>query len=318
MRKAIRFLFLLTALLASSALAQQYPNRPVHFIISQGAGGPTDVFGRLLAEHLGDSLNQSVIVENKPGDNSMIGTRYVAAQAPDGYTLLLIGDWMQLWPVASKAWNLDLLKDFTYIGTAVRTDSLLVTSAQSPYKSFDEFMQFARANPGRTNYPNVSLSRVTVALRYINQHFNLGMTEVSYKSSAEARLATLRGELNFYSDSPKTALDKATRPLLFVSSQRHPRFPDIPTLSDGALASLGLSLSPSWVGVGGPANMSPEVVAKLSAALHAALESKDFNERSDAMGFVTIPSTPVALRSRMADEGAQWTRIAKEIGLTPQ
>jgi tripartite-type tricarboxylate transporter receptor subunit TctC len=312
------FVFLATGLLAVTVNAQQYPSKPVRMIVSQGAGGPTDLLGRLIAEFLGRNLGQNVIVENKLGDASMLGHRYAAQQPPDGYTILLTGDFTQLWPIVAKTWDLDLVKDFTYIGTAIRADSLILTSAQAPYKTFGEFLAFAKANPGKTNYPNISLSRVTIILRYINKAFNLGMTEISYKSSAEAKLATLRGELNFYADSPGTAQDKTLQPLFFISTQRYPRFPEVPTLADGELAKLGLSLGPSWVGIAGPAKMPPEILGRLSAALLASLEAKDFNERSNAMGFVTTPSTPAELQARVAVETAQWVKIAKELGLTPQ
>jgi tripartite-type tricarboxylate transporter receptor subunit TctC len=319
MLKTGRVLFLVLAgFLAFAANAQQYPNRPVRMIISQGAGGPTDLAGRLIAEYLGRNLGQNVIVENRVGDASMLGHRYAVQQPPDGYTILMTGDYAQLWPISAKSWDLDLVKDFTYVGTIVRVDSLILTSAQAPYKTFGEFMAYARANPGKTNYANISLSRPTIMLRYINKFFNLGMTEISYKSSAEAKLATLRGELNFYTDSAGTARDKTLQPLFFVGTLRNPRFPEVPTLADGELGKMGLSFGPSWHGIAGPARLPPEILAKLSAALLASLDSKEYNERSNAMGYVTTPSTPAELQSRVAVESAQWVKLAKELGLTPQ
>jgi tripartite-type tricarboxylate transporter receptor subunit TctC len=312
----VRILLALATCLASAVNAQQYPSKPIRLVIPQGAGGPSDLFGRMLAEHLARNLGQTILPENRPGDGSMLSHRYAAQQAPDGYTLLLTGDYTQLWPVAAKSWDLDLLKDFTYIGTAIRADSLLLVPATSPHKTFGEFMAFARANPGKTNYPHISVSRVTIVMRYINKRFGLGMTEIPYKSSAEAKLATLRGEVSFYFDSPATARDKATHPLLFITSQRYPLFPEIPTLSDAELASLGLALGSSWVGMAGPPNMPADVLGKISAALRTTVDSREFNERATSMGFVTMYTTPAELRAKMAEESAVWAKIAKEIGLT--
>ena len=315
--KVVCMAMAITVSLATSAQAQQqsYPTKPVRLIVGFGAGGPTDLQARLLAEYLAPSLGQPIIVESRPGDGSVIAHRYVAQQPPDGYTLMHSGDYAAFFPSYFPNWDLDLLRDFSYLGTITTSiGNLLLTSANAPFNNMDEFIKYARANPGKVNWATVGVGHHTVFFRYLGKSFGLNIIEVPYKSSADAKIAVQRGDVAMYPDASSAAEDKTLKPIMFTSNVSHPLYPQIPTMKDGEVAKLGLTFN-SYFALIGPANLPNDVVAKINGALATVAKSKAFIDREAPLGFYPRYTTPAEHREVMARDVALQTRIAKETGV---
>jgi tripartite-type tricarboxylate transporter receptor subunit TctC len=305
---------------ADSAIAQaQYPARPVHLIVGFGAGGPSDLQARILAEPLAGVLGQPVIVENRPGDAGMISYRYVAGQTPDGYTVLAAADIMLLYPILFKSWDVDPLRAFTFVGTYMYSPTVLLTANSAPFKNVGEFISYAKANHGKVNYAFIGPGPHALVVRYMNKYFNMGMTEVPYKSSADAKLATVRGEVLLYPDSLANALaDRSVRPLVMISAQREAAFPDVPTANEGELAALRMSVGASWNGIIGPANLPADATTRLNAAINEVVKSPAFVQRTRTMAITAQGSSPEDFRAMVARDAPQWIKLGKELGFEPQ
>jgi len=307
---------MIAVLLGSPAGAQQpsYPTKPVHIIVGFGAGGPSDFQARLVGQYLAPILGQPVIVENRTGDGSVIAHRYVAQQPGDGHTVMFSGDTAAFFPSYFPTWDLDLMRDFTYLGTTTTSiGNLLLASANAPFNNMDEFIKHARANPGKVNWATVGVGHHTVFFRYLGKSFGLNIIEVPYKSSADAKLAVQRGDVAMYPDAAVAAEDKTLKPIMFTSNVPHPLYPKVPTMKDGEVAKLGLTFS-SYFALVGPANVPGEAVSKINGALAAITKNKEFIDREAPLGFFPFYTTPAELRELMARDIALQNKIAKETG----
>ena len=313
--------WMLVLLSAWTLAAQaQYPAKPVHFVVGFGAGGPSDIQARILAEPLATALGQAVLVENRPGDAGMISYRYVAGTAPDGYNVLAAADIMLLYPIMFKGWDVDPLRSFTYVGTYMYSPTVLMISNAAPFKTVGELISYSKANRGKVNYAFVGPGPHALVIRYMNKYFNLGMTEVPYKSSTDAKLATVRGDVHIYPDSLGNALNdrSVARPLIMVSAQRDAAFPDVQTANEGDLAPLRMNVGASWSGVLGPANLPADVTAKLNAAINDAVKTPGFVQKTRALAITPQGSSPAEFRAMVERDSVQWIKMGKELGLEPQ
>jgi tripartite-type tricarboxylate transporter receptor subunit TctC len=306
---------------AAHCAAQQYPTRAITLICPYGAGSGSDIIARVVGDALGKAIGQSVVTENRPGASSMIGHEVVARAQPDGYTVIITGDQLTTLPIFFKDWKHDL-KDFTLVAMPYFATILIMTGGSEPFKTMDEFLAWAKANPGKANFAFVGPGPYVVAFRYLNQFFGLKMTEIMYKGTADTRTAALRSELQLFPDTlagtQGMIQQGQLRPLAVIKKTRLEALPDVPTVNEGALAALKLDADETWTALAGPAGLPPDVVNKLNSAMNAAARSPEFVDAMHKFGLTTTTSTVAETNEKAVKDLAKWAGIAKTIGMVPQ
>jgi tripartite-type tricarboxylate transporter receptor subunit TctC len=279
-----------------AAHADTYPSRAVKLVVTYSAGGAFDYIGRLLAKGLQDLWGQPVVIENKPGASGVIGADQVARAAPDGLTLL-IGSAGPIVVVPFLRDNLpyDPLADFTPISVTAIMPNVLVVNAKSPYKTFDELIADAKARPGMIDYASSGKGDSHhMTMEHMMRATGVKFNEIPYKGGAPAALAVASGEVQAAWLAPSTALPLIpgqVRPLAVSTLERISSFPDIPTVAERGYPGFEVIY---WIGVMGPANMPPAIVAKLQADLRKVASTDSYKE--------SILKTGNELRFNTADE----------------
>lgn len=305
------------ALAQAPAAAQSYPNRPVRMIVPFGAGGGTDTISRLVSKKMEESLGQSIVVENKPGANTIIGADAVAKSAPDGYTLLLSLDLtMTMNPALYSKLPYDIDKDFTAVGRVARSQVIYVTNAKQPFQDITQFIAYAKANPNKVTYGAGAISSQVVGEQFARAT-GIDMVYSNYKSGAEAMLAMLQGDIQLAIMDIPTVLpnikEGKLRALAVSGEERVPLLPQTPTIGEAGLPDLKYR---SWWGIFAPAGTPKPVVDKLNASLKTALESEDLRARMTALTFTPAYSTPAELAAEQREDVAKYRTIIKAAGLS--
>jgi tripartite-type tricarboxylate transporter receptor subunit TctC len=318
--KVLFVLPLLAALLAApaSALAQGYPNRPIHIVAPFPAGGGYDVLSRLLAADMTRTFGQPVVVENRSGANGNIGTDTVAKSAPDGYTLLMGGNSplalnVGLYPKLPY----DPAKDFETISRVATQPNLLAAHPKVPVKSVADLVKYAKANPGKLTYAsNGNGSPQHLAAEQLKRMAGIDLVHVPYKGAAPTAAALLAGEVS-------VAFNIILLPLPYVqsgrltglavaSSHRSPLAPGIPTM-----AELGYPIDiDTWYGLVAPAGTPKDVVAKLNAETVRILALPDHREKMKSQGVELGSSTPEAFAAFLRADIARWSKAIREMNIT--
>ncbi|WP_159592536.1 Bug family tripartite tricarboxylate transporter substrate binding protein [Hydrogenophaga sp. BPS33] len=324
MTKRLSLLPLLFALLFAGlfpwagAHAQDYPNKPIRFIYPYPAGGSGDNIMRLVADMLGPELGGSVYVENRPGASGVVGTRTVAESAPDGYTLGLTSNGTHA-AVMSLVKNpgYDPLKNFTHIGLFASLPWMLVVPAQQPFQSVNDLVAWARANPGKLTMSHYSSSS-RVLVHMLQTASKVQLTEVPYKAPGQVITDLIGGQLQAAFLPMEIAMAQAAggkmRVLGAASEKRQPGAPQVPTIAE-QLPGVALT---SWMGMGAPAGLPPDVTTKLQSALTRVLNKPEFRERLQKLSGDVLINTPAQIHARIREEMAMWAKFAKEAGVQPE
>jgi len=308
----------LTLLLPWTAARAEWPERPMRLIVGVAPGGPADLSARLIAERIGETLKQPMIVENRPGSNGQIAIQAVMSAPADGYTVLLgTTGAMTISPAVLKSLRYDPLRDFIPVGSVVSYTYLLVTRNAIPVNSMQEFIAYAKANPGKLTYTSPGIATVNhMGMEHFSSQTGIKMVHVPYKGDSEALADVLAGHvdcgfISFSLTAPQAKGGKL-RALAVSQPTRHPITPDIPTVREAGLA--GFDLLP-WTGLMVTTGTPPEVVTKLSAAITEGLKHPAFVKRIDELGYLAMPSTPASFRKMIEDEQARWRKVAEEVNL---
>jgi tripartite-type tricarboxylate transporter receptor subunit TctC len=317
---APRLLFASLALclsLEGGALAQgAYPSRPVRILVPFLAGGPVDTTARVIQQALARALGQPVLVENRPGADGAIAAQAVAGAPPDGYTLFFGGSsTMVSVPVLRKSPPFDAVADFTPISLIGRYAFCMFVHPDVPAKTVAEFVDYARANPGRLNFATSNLTEFMFAAQLM-QSTGISMVRVPYKGAAQVMpdLVAGRVQLDFVPISAglAQARDGRLRILATMLSRRVPVAPEVPTMAEAGFQ--GVTVSP-WQGLFGPAKLPREIVERLSRELHLILHSAEVRAQYDKQGFQPEPSTPEALAAMLKSDIQTWGQIVREAGI---
>jgi tripartite-type tricarboxylate transporter receptor subunit TctC len=311
--------FLLAALLALPfvpAARAEYPERPIHLIVPFPPGGVTDVVARLIGERLTADLGQQVIVENKAGAGSVIGSEAVAKSAPDGYTILLTTPAHTINAALRSAMPYDAEKDLAPISIVGRVPMLLVAHPSLPVTDFTTFVDYARKNPGKINVShagNGTLPHVTMELLMVKEHMQV--TNVPYRGAAPALADLVAGQvqakLDTYTTSVQFIADKRLKPIAVTSTRRLKQLPDVATVGEtvpGIEAYL-------WMGIVAPAGTPPAVLDKLAAAAKKAVALPEVQARFDKDGVEPVGNTPAEFKAQISREIAQWRELAKQVDI---
>ncbi len=317
-RKALRMLAVLAACGIAAAQAQEYPTKPVRIVVPYPAGGFNDTLGRLAAKHLGDYWKKPVIVDNKPGAGTMIGTKEVAAAAPDGHTLLVVQ-----FPYAANPWlykNIayDTQKAFAPVMLAGRSPMLLVTHAQSPYRSAKDVLAAARARPNALTYGSSGAgSSNHLAMALFETATGTQMRQVPYKGSTPMLTDLAGGQFDVALDLLPHAMPfmqtSRVRPLAIAAPKRSPLLPDVPTAAEAGIPGYEVS---SWHGFVVPAGTPQSVVDKLNSDLNRMLHEDEVKKAFAAQGVAPDGGTPAQFRSFIDGQMALWKKVVSDRNIT--
>ena len=306
----------LFALLTIPALAQQYPAKPIRFVVGFPPGGSADPTARIIGAALSDQLGQPVVVENRPGGDSAIGAEYVSRQAPDGYTLFFGSNSAMTAAVALKRAPLyDPLKDFTPLGLVGRATFFFDINPELPAKTLQEFIAYARANPGKLNYGTGNPLTILSMVQLMNAA-NITMVHVPYKGEGPLTPDLIAGRVHatFLSNPSGVQLAKEgrLRTLGVLADQRSKIMPDVPTFAEAGLPQVTVR---QWAGVYGPAKLPHEIVERLNRELNAVVRRPEVVEKMQSYGYAAEGSTPERLFEINRDDLALWRKLVKEAGI---
>lgn len=300
------------------ARAQAWPAKPIKIVVPFPAGGSVDSFGRVFAAQLQERLKQPVVIDNRGGAGGNVGANMVAKSPADGYTLLLHTNGQAISPAIYKSLPFDPVADFARVAELAITSTVIVVNNKMPIKTFQEFVAYAKANPGKVSYAYGN-STGQITGEAMAKRLGLDMARVAYRSNPEALTALIGGQvsimaLDFSNALPQLAT-KSVRPLAVLTKARSATMPDVPTLDETIMPDYDLL---AWAGVFGPAAMPPEVTRKLSAALDSSLNDPDVKARFDKFGIEIFYTGPAAFADYVKTELVKWTALIKEAGIQPE
>ena len=318
MKPMIRWLVALSStVLAMSVFAQAaYPNAPISLVVPFAAGSGTDAVARIVVKKLGERLNQPVLVDNKAGANGQIAASYVAKAKPDGYTLLMTTNTSHSAnPSLVKDLKYDPIKDFTPVARVGELPFALMVSAKDPAKTMGEWLDFARANPGKLSYATPN-STSLVSSETIKRIGKVDVLGVPYKSSPQALTDLISGVVQMYVADVGSSMGMikagSVRVLAVTTKQPLSSLPGVPPIAESI---PGFDLT-SWNGIFGPAGVPKDVVNKLNTELQAVLADKDVQAQLKQIGFEVWPSkTPDEFSRYVADQLVHWASMIRQAGI---
>jgi len=304
--------------LPQRAAAQNYPSKPIRLIVPVPPAGTFDIVGRLIAQALSERLGQQIVVENRGGAGTNIGTGLVAHASPDGYTLLLAGS-----PGAINATvydNLDFsfARDIAPVASIERAPLIMAVNPALPVKTVADFIGYAKANPGKTNMGTGGIgSTGHVAGELFNMMAGVKMAHVPYRGEAPAIVDLLAGQVQVMFSTPGSAISYVRagtlRGLGVTSIKRMAVLPDVPALAE-TLAGYD---AVSWAGIGAPAHTPPEIIEKLNRETNAALADAGLTAKLADFGAVVMTGSPADFEKFIAAEIDKWGKVVKFAGIKP-
>ncbi len=315
---ALRVLIACAGLAAiSSAHAQNWPDKPIKFVMSAPAGSSIDVLGRTIADKLKDRLGQPVIVENKPAAGGTVATAEVAKAAPDGYTMLLAFNGpLSIAPLLSKV-PYDVQKDLAPVIITSSQPNVLAVTSQLPVKTVQELVAYARANPGKLNFASVgngSSSHLNAEL--LKSLAGIDIVHIPFNGSPPAVTATIQNETQMIFAvmqplQPQIQAGKL-RALAVTSAKRFPLLPDLPTIAESGYPGFDAL---AWNGVLVPAATPKAIVQRLNAEINAVLKDPEVVQKMHASGFDLVGGTPEEFGVLIRTESEKWVPVIRKAGV---
>ncbi len=323
MKNRNRLLCALSALsfgMASAAVAQTYPSKPIRLIVGYTTGGPTDTTARMVAQKLSEHVGQSVIVENRAGASGTLGKERVATSPPDGYTLLVMSSGDAIVQALFAKAPRDLELGFAPVSLAATGTYVLVVHPSVPVRNVKELIALARANPGKLTYGSSGVgSSVHLAGELLNVKANLKIVHVPYKSSADSARATASGEVGLSYPGIPGALPflyaNKIRALAVTSKKRVPMMADTPTLDESGVPGYDRY---GWYGILAPAGTSKDVIARLNAAIGEVVSAPEMKTALNQQGLEPQKTAPEQFGTFIQGEIAENAKLIKAIGLKPE
>ena len=304
------------------SFAQGFPNKPVKFVVGFGAGGPTDVIARFIAQDMTETMGQPVLVENKPGANAIIATEYVAQAPADGYTLLFSSlSLLVNHALVGSTVKYDPFKDFAPVSNAANLPMVIVTGAEAPINSIADLIAAAKAHPGELSYGtsgHAGSSHLAGAL--LENVTGTKMINVPFKGNGPALAEVMAGRVTFMFYPSEGIAQQVAAKRLKVLAVGTPtplaEFPGAPTFAQSGLA--GLEATAPWVGVLAPAGTPPAVVNRLSEEMRRSLAKPETRERMRQRGAVIIGDTPAEFAAFLKKDYERWQQVIKASGVKAQ
>jgi tripartite-type tricarboxylate transporter receptor subunit TctC len=301
---------------AGTVLAQAYPSKPVKIVVPFGAGGPADIYARAIAQRLSEPLGQQVIVEDRPGAGSALGTDVVAKSAPDGYTLVMISNTHTINETLNPKLPYNLLRDFTPITQVNVMPNVLVVSPTAKVNSVKELIALAKANPGKLNYASSGPGTpYHLAAELFKAMTDTQIVHIPHKASGEARASVLGGQVEMMFDSLPTTMQQIKagklKGLAITSLKRSPLLPDLPTMSEAGVPGYEADL---WLGLMAPAGTPPAVINRLNEETVKILQRADVRASFLQQGTEPIGNTPAQFADFLKADIEKWGKVVKFSG----
>lgn len=315
---AIAALFSMTGVLPGlGSVHAEYPDRPLRFILPFPAGGATDTIGRSIAQKLGESMGQNVIVDNRPGAGGNLGVELTARAAPDGYTLLLCSPTCAISQSLYKKLNYDPQRDLAPISLVATIPTLLVINPSVPARSLRELVDLARAQPGKLNYGSGGVgSSNHLAMELMKSLAGINIVHVAYKGTGQALTSLVGGEIQMVAISPPAALpliqSGKVRVLAVLRERRIAALPETPTAAEAGLPGLSVN---TWYGMLTRSGTPAPLITLLNTKVNTALKAADTRERLAGVGVEAVGTTPQYFGEFMNSEIQRLGKIVREAGI---
>ena len=298
------------------AVAQDYPTRPIRMIVSFAPGGGTDTNARIVSQRLSEQLGVQVIVDNRPGAASMLGTELVARASPDGYTLLTASPEFTVNPSLQRKVPYDALKDFAPISQTVSSQYVLSTHPSVPVRTLKEFIAFAKARPGQLNYGSSGVGSANhLAAELLQVSTGIKLVHIPFKGAGPGTIALLGGEISFMFSSTTAAVAHIRagrlRGIAVTGPNRFAELPNVPTVVEAGIPGFVIT---GWFGVLAPATTPREIVGRLNAEIVKAVQHPTVRERFAALGTIPVGSTPEEFAAFLRSEIDKWAKVVKASG----
>ena len=302
------------------ALAQEYPGKPVHVIITFPAGSATDIVGRVVAQKLSEFWGQPVLPENRAGAGGAIGTAVVAKSAPDGYMLLINSSAHAVNPAIYAKLPYDTLKDFVDIAPLAGQPNVLVVAPSSPIKSVADLIAAAKAKPGAINFASAGVGSGThLNLDKFKLATGVSVTHIPYKGTPEVLGDLLSGRVDYYFAPISAAISAMRsgklRPLAVSTAKRSSQLPDVPTVAESGAPGFEFTL---WFGLWAPAGTPANVVDKINRDVNRALADPGVSAQLAKLGNDTMSMTPGEFGKFVRREMDDYGKVVKAAGIKPQ
>ncbi len=299
-----------------AAQAQDYPARPVKIVVPFGAGGPADVYARILAQHLGETLKQPFVVENRPGAGSIIGTDAVAKSDPDGYTLLLMSNTHTVNETLTPNKPFKLMDDFVAVAPINYSDLMMVVHPSVQAKDVKEFVALAKAKPGGLNYASSGpATPYHMAGELFKAMSGTDIVHVPHKASGEARNSVLGGHVQMMFDAVTTMSNNAkagqVKALATTGAKRSELTPDVPTVSESGVPGYEATI---WLGLMAPAKTPQAVVDKLNAEVSKIVNRPDVRAAWAKQGAVPMSMSVKEFDAYLRKDIDKWADVVKKTG----
>lgn len=314
---AVVVVAILGTISVGDAAAQKWPEKTVRIVTPFGPGGGTDIFARILAQRLSETLGQQFIVENRPGAGSTLGTEHVARAPADGYTFLMTSASFSFSPGLYPKLRYDSINDFTRVSQVVQVPHVIVVIRSLPVKDLQGLVRLARARPGEVLYASAGAgSAMHLAGALFGIVTKTQLTHVPYKGGGATATAVMGGEATTAFNTIETVLGllraNRLRPLAVSTRERAPALPDVPTAIEAGYKDYEVI---GWFGLMAPAGTPSEIVEKLSTEVAKAMATPAIRERTTEQGATPVGSTPAQFERFVRDEIARWTRIIQKAGI---
>jgi tripartite-type tricarboxylate transporter receptor subunit TctC len=303
------------AFLSTGASAQDYPTRPVKWVVGYPPGGATDILARLIGQRLSERLGQQFIIENKPGAGNNVGTESVVNADPDGYTVLLVNPANGINASLYAKLSFNFIRDIAPVAGLARVPNVMVVPKDFPAKTVAEFIAYTKANPGKVNMASSGNgTSIHLSGELFKAMTGVEMLHVPYRGSAPAITDLLSGRVQVMFDNMPSCISHVRagtlRALAVTTEARSPELPDVPTVGDTV---KGYEAS-AWFGMGAPAKTPKDIIAKLNKEINAILAEPEIKKKIAEMGGVTLTGSPEDFGKIIQSETDKWEKVVKFAG----
>ncbi len=313
----MRFLTLcVSVLLGTSVVAQDYPSRPIRLVVPWAPGGGIDNLGRVVGEKLAESLGQPIVIENRPGAASSVGTAFVAKAPADGYTLILSNTTHSINATLYRTLAYDSVKDFAPVVFMASSMGVLVVYPAFPAQGPKDLVAMAKAKPGTINYGSAGNGSIQhLAGELFKSMAQIDLVHIPYKAGGTVAVDMMSERVAVYFPPVAQIMPMISsgklRPLAVTGLQRSPLMPNVPTVAESGMPGFEVI---DWYGIQAPAGTSPEIVARLNAAVNRVLATPEMRERLRPRGYEIAGGTPAQFGQLVQSDIGKWAGIIKASG----
>ena len=303
------------AVLPIAALSQDYPAKPIRYIVTSPPGSLVDILGRMMAQPLGERLGQPVVVENRSGATTQIGIEQVARSPADGYTLLLGSSEMTMLPVLKKNFPYDAQRDLTAVAMYASSWTVFAVNPKLPVNSLQELVVYAKAHPGAVRFGSNGVGgTLHLAVEMLRSKTGIELTHIPYKGGGQAAVDTVAGQIEMASLGLASAVQyrNQLRLLAQAGPMRHPTLSDVPATPELGMPDV---IMETWFGIMAPAGTPQAIVTRLTRGMEPIVQQQAFKEKLFGMGCAASWKSPAAFSSFIAEESRKWARIIPAVGI---